>query len=431
MNEKLGQVVDVTNSHSSVLKTMAYKSIDLEARSRRNNLIFWGFVEIPNENCFAIIRGFLADRLNLDPQNIYISRAHRLGPRKIGIRNPRRPIIVNFRDFCDTEMIMDRVHLLRNTPYSVGYDLPKEINDARKNLWHELKDIKSKQPSSKVQIVYPAKLIVDGKVIRDEFPDWNNAMRNSSLSYDFAHIYRNCIFEHEQSNMNSDMQTSERPTTIRSCWGDGVVSDATIHSKTHSISSCMNEPAETRDHDMGQNDGSNNVIGQPPEPIEMAVFNRSGNDNAQKSYDVSDWSRSSSMQRRSRSISPEKRTLFRPIDQSVGTTQGTGESNETLTLRNTHNIIPAGSQSAERKSRPKERGLIRPSSFSPAERVLAKTVTNKTGSTSSINKQTVTQNRSLSKQTHSGGQANTSQDNTSTQSVTVNRSSSMNDAKSD
>ena len=122
MNEKLGQVVDVTNSHFSVLKTLAYKSIDLEARSRRNNLIFWGFVEIPNENCFAIISGFLADRLNLNPQNIYISRAHRLGPRKIGIRNPRRPIIVNFRDFCDTEMIMDRVHLLRNTPYSVGYD---------------------------------------------------------------------------------------------------------------------------------------------------------------------------------------------------------------------------------------------------------------------------------------------------------------------
>ena len=43
--------------------------------------------------------------------------------------------IQEFRDFCDTEMIMEWTHMLRNTPYSVGYDLPKEINDARKNLW--------------------------------------------------------------------------------------------------------------------------------------------------------------------------------------------------------------------------------------------------------------------------------------------------------
>ena len=113
MNEKLGQVIDVTNSHSSVLKTVAYKSIDLEARSRRNNLIFWGFLESQNENCFNIIRNFLADPnlLNLDPSRMYLATAHRLGPRKIGIRNPRRPIIVNFRDFCDTQAIMERAHM--------------------------------------------------------------------------------------------------------------------------------------------------------------------------------------------------------------------------------------------------------------------------------------------------------------------------------
>ena len=42
MNEKLWEVIEVTNTQSCVLRTLAYKSIDLEARSRRNNLIFWG-----------------------------------------------------------------------------------------------------------------------------------------------------------------------------------------------------------------------------------------------------------------------------------------------------------------------------------------------------------------------------------------------------
>ena len=50
MNEKLCEVIEVTNTQSCVLRTLAYKSIDLEARSRRNNLIFWGILENPGEN---------------------------------------------------------------------------------------------------------------------------------------------------------------------------------------------------------------------------------------------------------------------------------------------------------------------------------------------------------------------------------------------
>ena len=96
MNEKLGEVIEVTNTQSNVLRTLAYRCIDLEARSRRNNLIFWGILENPGENCFQIIRDFIQHNLDLDSDSIYLARAHRLGPRKIGIRDPRRPIIVNF-----------------------------------------------------------------------------------------------------------------------------------------------------------------------------------------------------------------------------------------------------------------------------------------------------------------------------------------------
>ena len=62
---------------------------------------------------------------------------------------------------------MRKAFLLKGTPFSVDYDLPKEINEARKALWSELKCIKSQHPGAKVQIVYPAKLLVDGKVVLD------------------------------------------------------------------------------------------------------------------------------------------------------------------------------------------------------------------------------------------------------------------------
>jgi hypothetical protein len=37
---KVNQVIDKTNNQTEFMKTLAYKSIDLEAKSRRINLIF-------------------------------------------------------------------------------------------------------------------------------------------------------------------------------------------------------------------------------------------------------------------------------------------------------------------------------------------------------------------------------------------------------
>ena len=61
------------------LKLLEYKSIDQEARSRRNNLIFRGHPEVRyNDDCEAIIHSFLQRHLDIDPNLIRIQRAHRL-----------------------------------------------------------------------------------------------------------------------------------------------------------------------------------------------------------------------------------------------------------------------------------------------------------------------------------------------------------------
>ena len=207
VNEKLGQVIQVTNKNTNMLKTLAYKSIDQEARSRRNNLVFWGISENYGENCFQIIRDFIRQHLDLDAGKMYLARAHRLGPRKVGSRNPHRPIIVNFRDFCDTDMVMNRAHMLKNSPFSVGYDLPKEINEARKRLWDELKSIKTTNPRARFQILYPAKLIVEGRLVRDEFPDRIEIIQGSRLG-DFSHINNNFSFDQPNGHLTGPVSTN-------------------------------------------------------------------------------------------------------------------------------------------------------------------------------------------------------------------------------
>lgn len=184
MTNKMTQVTETTNAQTEFLKTLAYKSVDMEARSRRNNLIFRGFSENFGENCIQIITDFLQNHLDFDPHHVYIARAHRLGPRRQGQgrRFQNRPLIANFRDYGIVEAIMNRARRLRGTSFSVDHDYPREIKEARTRLWPMYKDLKNQNPRSKVQILYPAKLVRDGHVVRDELPDWGKYMGTNRLA---------------------------------------------------------------------------------------------------------------------------------------------------------------------------------------------------------------------------------------------------------
>jgi len=114
IDKTLDQVIQVTNTQTDFMKSLAYKSIDMVARSRRNNLIFRGFAENRGENCFQLIRYFLSNHLDMDPRDLYLARAHRLGRPETTKQFQRRPSIL-FRDYDDIETIMGRVKM-RVTP---------------------------------------------------------------------------------------------------------------------------------------------------------------------------------------------------------------------------------------------------------------------------------------------------------------------------
>ena len=54
---------DQTRVNSRCIDILINKSIDGEARQRRNNLIFLGIPEIVNEECMTTLCEFLADKL--------------------------------------------------------------------------------------------------------------------------------------------------------------------------------------------------------------------------------------------------------------------------------------------------------------------------------------------------------------------------------
>ena len=174
---RVDQLERSVSTQDKRLRLLEYKSIDIEARGRRNNLIFGGFDESRDEDCTEKIQSFIQDKFDLN-YRVAIDRAHRLGKFK---RGSNRAIIVAFRDFTTVQEVILKAYLLRNTPYNINRDYPQEITNARKSIWGEYKDRKQQCPDDKISIVYPAKIIHSGRVVRDAFPDWSEIMRGNRV----------------------------------------------------------------------------------------------------------------------------------------------------------------------------------------------------------------------------------------------------------
>ena len=143
-------------------------------------MIFRGITENRGENCFQIIRDLIYEHLDLDSDRMYIARAHRLG--KFDRHSTKhRPIVVNFRDYCDVEIIMNNPHMLKGKTISIDDDFLKEIQEARSTLWSLYKRMKGDNPEAKIQTVYPAKLLKNGRLVKDELIEWSSSINNNRL----------------------------------------------------------------------------------------------------------------------------------------------------------------------------------------------------------------------------------------------------------
>ena len=94
-------------------KVLSYKSIDLEARSMRNNLVIYGLTEKLRYDDKSLVLNFLENELDYDTSDVNIERAQRIGRNHRHDHDSKRPMVVRFRDYVDTEYIMARAYRLR------------------------------------------------------------------------------------------------------------------------------------------------------------------------------------------------------------------------------------------------------------------------------------------------------------------------------
>ena len=157
----------VTAKHTEQNTDLNEKVLDLEYQQRRNNLVFDGIPESENETdyqCYEKILMAISGLKNVNTNDIWIARCHRLGRKKLNQRDrvSPRPIICCFHWYGDVSNILgDRWNLPKGI--YVNEDLPEDWNDRRRVLKPIYKLAKRKQNLKEKTHWSKDKLVIEGK----------------------------------------------------------------------------------------------------------------------------------------------------------------------------------------------------------------------------------------------------------------------------
>ena len=179
MKENAEKLVKKIDDLEGRLLVQEQKSVDLEARGRRNNGIFHGLKEVSGEDCMKTARDFIKTECKVD-KTIILERAHRLG-KKRGDQEKPRPLIVKFLDFNDKMLVKSHRDKLKKE-FGFSDDLPFAVRQARKLLFDDLD--KAKRDGKSAFISFPARLIIDNVEVRSEPVIVSDARRQGASSDD-------------------------------------------------------------------------------------------------------------------------------------------------------------------------------------------------------------------------------------------------------
>ncbi|XP_075550206.1 uncharacterized protein LOC142583601 [Dermacentor variabilis] len=165
--ERVGTVNKLVSDQGNAIRSLEQqvsavrkKNVDLENRSRRLNLVFYGIDDgnhsetwIRSEN---LVKGICKTNLGIELNSI--QRAHRVGRYSDRFK---RPVIVNFSSYKEKQDVLSNANKFKGSPYSVDQDYSSDTREIRKHLWEYAK-VKKADSNNKVKLNFD-KLIINGK----------------------------------------------------------------------------------------------------------------------------------------------------------------------------------------------------------------------------------------------------------------------------
>jgi len=171
--------------NEKLVEDLRNQVLDLEMRQMQFNLLFSNIAEPDGqEDVFSTIMMFLEKEMMLsleDLGKIRIDKLHRIGKK---INGKHRQIVVRFANSSSKILVLQHGKKLAGKPFSVYEQLPRPVEEKRKQLLPLYKEAKESKKKARWS---GAKLIVENKVIearKDEVKDVNVDIMGKSLEVD-------------------------------------------------------------------------------------------------------------------------------------------------------------------------------------------------------------------------------------------------------
>lgn len=140
------------------IESLEGKLVELEDRSRRNNIIVFGVTEKADEThddlMESVIEGVFRNMLGVPVSSA--ERIHRIGHNQ---PSKTRPVIVKLIDYREKINILKNCYKLKGKKVSVSEDFSAPTRQRRKKLWDSTSEIR--RAGGKAHFVYD-KIKVDG-----------------------------------------------------------------------------------------------------------------------------------------------------------------------------------------------------------------------------------------------------------------------------
>ena len=159
LNDLQGQCDDLKQENAFLrqeLNEVRSKTDDLENRSRRNNILFYGIKRSENETnheCETKVKALISDNLGIT-NDVMFDRVHRTG------RKSDSPIIARCVFFKDKQTILSNKSKLNDTDFAIKEDFSDTVRGIRKALYPHMK--RAIDMGKKAAIIYDH-LLIDGK----------------------------------------------------------------------------------------------------------------------------------------------------------------------------------------------------------------------------------------------------------------------------
>ena len=183
---------------------MEYTCLDLEAKSKQQNVIIHGLEEVHDEEIMDISRKFLMD---LGMSDTVIHRAFRLGRPRVP-QTSIRPVMISLTNVVDVDTAIKKgKELLAESNIRVTRDNPAEIRKARGKLAKELREYRN--AGKEAYIAFPARLVVEGRTKKDLFPNWYKVLSGQKLGYQTNIQNQNKMPSTNHSHDDGDSETED------------------------------------------------------------------------------------------------------------------------------------------------------------------------------------------------------------------------------